>query len=117
MAKDITPSLPVNDDEWEFETVSEDFPTRLVFDTIGDTFTGTYLKTEKVVTNEGGFDQFIFERKGERFSVSASQRLRAGMAKVRPNQVVRITYTADIPTGQDNPMRDYTVEIARPRRV
>jgi hypothetical protein len=105
----------VSPDEWEFETVSEEFPTRVIFDTIGDEFIGKYLRTDRVEANNGDkFNVYLFDgTDGDRYSVSDNARLRPAMAKVKPGRWCRIVYIADIPTSQDNPMKDFRVDVRK----
>jgi len=108
------------DDGWD--VVSEDFPTRVQFEDIGDEFIGRFQKIEKVDGSTGSFDLYVFSdgsvngtdgEEGERFSVASNARIKTGMKKARPGNQVRIRYVADIPTNQDNPMKDYEIAIRR----
>ena len=104
-------------DEWEYETVSTDFPNRVVFDRIGDEFIGLYKGTEKVSPSnpdDKPFRMYNFEgRDGQPYAVSDYTRLRKAMESVRPGKWVRIRYVADIPTSQDNPMMDFVVDVRK----
>jgi hypothetical protein len=108
------------DDGWDI--VSEDFPTRVQFEDIGDEFIGTFQKAEKVDGREGPFTLYLFTdgsvngvegQEGERFSVGDNSRIKTGMKRARPGNQVRIRYVADIPTNQENPMKDYEIAIRR----
>lgn len=102
--------------EYDFTTVSsgEVIPeTKIVFDTIDDSFTGKYLGMRTVPNAEGNYQQARFENDGEIYFVNANHSLREGLAKVRTGSVTRITYTDDLDTGQPQPMRIFKVEVAR----
>lgn len=117
MAKVDETAKTTANDGWT--TVSEEYETRADFDTIGDQFIGRYLKTKKIPVSGGGsFDLYIFDQvpgqdPDAKFAVSPNARLREAWAKVRPTDLVRITYVADIETKQDNPMRDFQVDVKR----
>lgn len=100
----------------EFVTVSDGQvtpETKIVFDTIGDQFTGNYLGTRTMNNPDGSYQQARFEMNGETFFANANFNLREGLKNVRPGSKVRITYTNDLDTGQSLPMRIFKVEVAR----
>jgi len=108
------------EDGWEL--VSEEMPTRVQFENIGDEFIGTFRKIETIDASSGSFRQYIFDvvtlngeeqNPDERFAVSAGSRIRAGMQKARPGNKVRIRFTAEVDTGQDSPMKEYEISIQR----
>lgn len=104
---------PVED---EFVQISEEITepeTKIVFDTIGDQFTGIYLGMRQ----QENYQQARFQSvdNDEVFFVNANYSLRNGLKNARPGQKVRITFTSETDTGQPNPMRNFTVEVARPK--
>lgn len=105
-------------DDWEFETIAEAAPTRVVFDTIGDVFIGQYQGIEHIVPEDSKvepFDLFIFlGRDGNRYSVNTSYKLEKALADVDVDTWVRLKYVNDIPTGRGlQPMKDFVVSVKK----
>lgn len=115
-------SKPANDG---FETVSEESPTVVKFDTFGDQFTGVFIGTNIVefVDNKGEekkYTQYLFRGvggagivAGDLYALNDSYKIRQGMSKVHEGETARLTYIKDVPTGQPAPMKDVTVEVKR----
>lgn len=106
--------------EYDFTTVStgEIVPeTKIVFDTIDDSFTGKYLGMREVPNSEGNYKQARFDDQGDIYFVNANHSLREGLKSVRIGSIVRITYVDDLDTGQAQPMRIFKVEVARAKGV
>jgi hypothetical protein len=106
-------------DQYEWTTVSQDEvdETKVTFDLLGDEFIGTYIGTRQQANDNGSYTQLLFTgTDGLRYFVNANYSLTDGFKKVRPNNVVRITYVADKDTGQQSLMRIYRVDVARPAR-
>lgn len=104
--------------DWEFETVTEESPTLVEFDTIGDIFIGQYVGVEHIdPKNEKDepFDRFNFRgRDGDLYALNQSYKLEMAMEKIEPGQWVRVTYIKDIPTGRKlNPMKDFRVDVKK----
>jgi hypothetical protein len=107
--------------DWEFETVVEESPTTIVFDTIGDVFVGQYIGTEHIdlpLDKDGkdqSFDRYTFRgRDGELYALNQSYKIEMGMDKAAPGQWVRITYVKDIPTSRGlQPMKDFRIEVRK----
>jgi len=105
-------------DEWEFETVAEEAPTRVVFDEFGDVFVGQYVGTEHIEQpiDEKGIDQSFDllnfrARDGQLYAINSSYKLVEAMGKVDEGDWVRITYVKDLPTKRGlNPMKDFVVD-------
>lgn len=120
MTHDLNPTNPATDDE-DFVVVSNgEVPepeTKLAVEEIGDQFTGEYLGTRKLDNESGGYTQARFKIEGDVYFMNANYSLRQGLSTVRSGQRVRITYMADVDTGQITPMRVYQVEVARPKGV
>lgn len=117
MADAKTGTAPQDD---EFVTVSDpqnaEPETKIVFDTIGDNFTGIYLGMRDQSNSDGSYKQARFEAvdgSGEVYFTNANYSLRDGLKTVRNGSKVRITYTDDLDTGQASPMRVFKVEVAR----
>src|ERR1039458_143637 len=91
--------------------------TKIVFEVIGDSFTGMYLGMRSMNNPDGNYQQARFEKDGEIFFVNANHSLKDGLKTVRNGAKTRITYANDLDTGQALPMRIYTVEVSRSSRV
>lgn len=103
-------------DDGNWEVVAEESAARVVFDTVGDQFTGVYKGVEEIhPDNDEPFSMFRFQgMDGEPYAINQSYRLREGMAKVNIGDVTRITYVKDIATGKNlNPLKDFRVEVKR----
>lgn len=112
-------SKPTQNTEDEWTTVQEESATRIVFDTIGDVFIGTFQGLEEIPHPQTGeiMGYLMFRgTDGELYSTSASWKLTRAFEKVSPGDKVRITYIKDVETGRGlNPMKDYRVDIAASR--
>lgn len=104
---------------WEWETVVEGAPARVVFDTIGDSFIGQFIGEEHVDQepaadgSDPSFDLFLYRgQDGDRYAINKSYALAEAMVKVEPGQWCRITYIKDIATSRKlNPMKDFKVDV------
>lgn len=113
--------VTVAPEDWEFETVSEEAPTRIIFDTIGDTFVGQYIGMEHIDRepaadgSDQSFDQFLYRgRDGDRYAIYESFDLKEGMEKVAPGQWCRLTYLKDVKTARNlNPMKSFRVDVRK----
>lgn len=106
----------VTKDQDEFAVVSEgtvEPEIKIVFDTIGDEFVGTYLGTRTMDNVDGKYIQYRFTHENETYFVNGNYSLREGMKNVRAGAKVRLRYVADIDTGQASPMRAFEVAVAR----
>lgn len=103
--------------EGEWETVARESGTRIVFDTVGDVFVGTFLGSEHVVPDKGGeeFDMFNFKGPdGELYSINHSYKLVRAMSQVQEGQMCRITLCRLIDVkGQPSPMKDFRVDVRK----
>jgi hypothetical protein len=99
-----------------FVTVSDgqaEQETKIVIDTLGDSFTGKYLGMRDIPTANGSYQQARFELDGDIYFVNANYSLRDGLSKVRTGTVTRFTWTDELDTGQEMPMRIFKVETKR----
>lgn len=107
---------PTNDG-WVTVSEPEVDETKIVFDTIGDEFIGTYLGMRSIVNEDGKFTQLRFkgigEAEGEIFFTNANYSLNKSFTKVRPGRVVRVTFVEEKDTGQDSPMRIFQVDVKK----
>ena len=100
------------DDVWQ--TVQEESPSRVIFDTIGDVFVGRYTGELHIEPeNDEAFDLYTYRgADGEPYAINQSYNLKQAMDKVSPGDIVRITYIKDIPTKKkQNPMKDFRVDV------
>lgn len=107
-------------DEIQWDTVSAPEQTKpqskIVFDTVGDEFTGTYKGLREIPSQEGNYIQYIFEKDGDEFFTNSNYSMREGMAKVRRGSLVRLTFTDEMDTGQASLMKLFRVEVGRAPR-
>lgn len=105
------------DEGTEWETVEEESGLRLTFDNVGEAFIGEFLGIVRIEPTDGKtdpFDQAKFrDKEGTVYSLNPGFKASAGLAKANKGDMVRLTYTGDIDTGQPTPMKDFRVEIAR----
>ena len=132
MSRRTTPVSTVDDQEstvdvsttpegWEWETVVDESPTLVIFDTVGDVFIGQYKGEEHIdqPVNEKGedqsFDRYIFRgTDGQPYAINKSYKLAEAMSKVDTEDWCRITYVKDIPTNRKlNPLKDFRVDVRR----
>lgn len=100
--------------QWETVNSPDDTPqSKIVFDTIGDEFTGTFQGERVIPSQDGDYTQYLFENELGRCFVNANYSLREGMRHVRKGNLVRITFTSEVDTGQESLMKQYQVQIGR----
>jgi hypothetical protein len=101
--------------EENWDVVSEEAPTMMVFDTIGDQFIGTYSGNVEITPDEDDPDSTFTQGRfrgtdGELYATNLGYDLRTALGKVQPGTLCRITYMKDIDTGQPSPMKSFRVE-------
>jgi hypothetical protein len=100
----------------QWKTVSDstqtDEETKIIWDTVGDDFVGTYLGMREIESDSGKFKQARFSADGVTYFCNANYSLRQGLKDVRPRTLVRVEFTSEQDTGQDSPMRVFTVQVA-----
>lgn len=109
---------PQTADEWS--TVDDGVqPVTITFDTIGDVFIGTKLRSKTITdTNKGDtWTQFQFtgispdEVAGEVCAINASVRLAEALNEVPDGATTRVEFTETVPIkGQSSPMKLYSVK-------
>lgn len=100
-------------EEWRRVSEEETDEIKIVFDTIGDEFIGTYIG-HRVIENENGkFTQYRFSVGTETYFTNAGHSLMQGMSHVIKGNRVRVTYVSDKDTGQETPMRVFAVDVSR----
>jgi hypothetical protein len=117
MADAKTPATATDDEFVMVSTGSAEPENKIIFEVIGDSFTGTYLGMRKMENADGNYQQARFEKSDGIYFVNVNYSLREGLKTVRTGSKTRITYVEDLDTGQASPMRVYTVEVARTSRA
>lgn len=104
-------------DDWDdWTVVAEESGIRMVFDKIGDQFTGTYVGREIVQITENGEDKDVTQLNfrdmdAQKFCTFPGFKLREAFEDIDPGTMVRITYMAEISVkNQVSPMKDFRVE-------
>jgi hypothetical protein len=97
-----------NDDGWE-DVVTEG---QIVFDTIGDTFTGVFVGWSETDNN---IAQAHFKNAEGEFFTNCGWSLKQQLKTVRKGSEVKITYISDQDTGQASPMRVFRVQHRQAR--
>jgi len=110
-------TTPVADEFTMVSTGAAEPENKIIFENIGESFTGTYLGMRKMENADGNYQQARFDQDGVVHFVNVNYSLREGLKTVRNGQKTRITYVEDLDTGQASPMRVYTVEVARANRA
>lgn len=110
------PATPVTEnDGWE--TVAET-RTKIIFDTDGDEFTGTWEGFQNITDPNTGevYEYANFREAGTELPVttSASYQLKAGLAGVPTGTLTRLTRTGTTDMGKGkNPMNNFKVQVKR----
>lgn len=100
----------------QWDTVAQEAGTRIVFDTIGDSFIGRYNGYRTVETADGeNFKVLTWTgTDGEPYETNAGYSLEQAFEDLAPGVITRVTYVKDVPTGQASPMKSFRVEVANP---
>lgn len=110
-------------DDWEFETVREEAPIGVVFDTFGDSFVGQFVRKHHVSREPNAkredmsFDLYVFTGRDEKpYALPNSYVLDEAYENelLVPGKWVRITYVKDIKTSAGlNDMKDFRIEVRK----
>lgn len=104
-------------DDWEFETIIQESPIQVIFDTEGDVFIGQFIERITITPETAGkdpFDLFTFRgRDGELYAVNPSGKLDKGMDVVKKGDWVRLTLIKFIPSNKGNDFKDFRVEVRK----
>jgi hypothetical protein len=97
-------------DGWQ--NVAEESATRIIFDTPGDVFVGTYLGHE-LVGPDKDMDYLMFRGEDDvLYSTSAGYKLTQAFDGVAEGTMARITFVKEVDMGPGrNAMKDYRVDI------
>lgn len=117
VAKDVqeqtnVPAISANDDGEGWETVQDESPDRIIFDTIGDTYVGLFLGIEHVIPEsnpEEDFYQAHFYDEDSPKVIAGGYSLMRALQKVEVGREARMLYVKDIDTGKKDPMKDFKV--------
>lgn len=118
MSDDIDTSLLTETPEgWEFETLVDETPTRVIFDEIGDVFIGQFEELRTITPDNGkdeSFELLIFRgRDDQPYAVNNSYKMQEAVSLLKSGDWVRLTYTKDIESNKGNPMKDIKVDIRK----
>lgn len=103
-----TRNTSVNDDD-TWTDVPDD--KQIILENIGDTFTGVYLGMEPVNYSSGNAGKIAhFEIDGTPCFINAGRDLQRKLEKVPLKALTRVTWTDNLDTGQDTPMRVFKVQ-------
>lgn len=105
-------------DDWDFETVTDESPTRVKFTTFGDTVILQYVRKDHIEQEpdrdgkDQSFDLLIWNgRDGKPYSLNPTYKLTQAMEIVQPGDWCRLTYVKDVETKRGlQPMQDIKVE-------
>ena len=102
-------------DDWEWDTLAEESPTKIIFDKFGDSFVGKY-EGRLTITPDNGDEPFVLltfrARDENKYAVNSSYKLDAVLTDEVIGKWVRLVYIKDIPTKL-NPMKDFRVDIRK----
>jgi hypothetical protein len=105
----------MTDTEWVVVSEDDIEETKIVFDTIGDSFTGVYLGLRKIENEEGNFTQHRFAVGEDRYFTNGNHSMNTGLSQVSKGSLVRVTWTGERDTGRPDPMRVFRVEKSKTR--
>jgi hypothetical protein len=105
--------------EWDLQ--HEESPDQIVFDTLGDEFTGLLLGSEvidftRTVKGEevaDNFTQWRFRGPDGIIVLNGGYELNKELQKIEPNTMVRIKLMKLVDVGQNDPMKSYRIWTAR----
>lgn len=97
------PAKPQSDDGWT-DVVTE---SQIVFDTIGDTFTGIFVGWSET---DGGIAQAHFRNDDGEFFTNCGWSLKQQLKAVKKGSLTKLTFTSEQDTGQPSPMRIFRVQ-------
>lgn len=106
---------------FEWDLVHEESPDQIVFDTIGDEYTGLYLGAEvihftRTVKGEDVEDEFTQHRFRDPSGITVingGYELNSELAKMAPDTMLRIKLMKLVDVGQNDPMKSYRIWTAR----
>jgi hypothetical protein len=103
----------VTEPQWDQAT--EESPDRIIFDTVGDTFVGTYEGRTTISNPKGDdFDQLLFRGLDHHlYAISPSYKLNIAFQEIKIGTMSKMVYLKDIDVGQASPMKDIQVFTAK----
>lgn len=115
-------ATPVTDIADEWDTASEESPTRITFDEIGDVFTGVKMGKQELPADDGGtYVQYLFRatgmteqgiEDGELCGINESYKLKP-LGDIEDGKLCRIEYVKDVEVGRPQPMKDFRIQTKR----
>jgi len=103
-----------------WETVAEEAPVMVEFDTVGDVFEAVYegstdidLPEDKRQDGRTTFRQLRFRKDGVLYGINAGLKLREAFNSIPDGTLCRITLMAFVEVGQPSKMKDFRVQVAR----
>jgi hypothetical protein len=108
----------MSDSEWIVVSEEDSEETKIVFDTVGDSFTGVYLGPRRIENEDGSFMQHRFAVGTDKYFTNGNHSMNTGLSQVTKGSLVRVTWTGEKDTGRPDPMRVFRVEKSkiRPKR-
>jgi hypothetical protein len=113
-------NLAAGTEDWEWETVHDESPTLVTFDTIGDEFIGQKKGTKFIEQPPGpkgednSFTIFLFRgTNGELYGIYESYAMTEGMKKVPDDAWVRIKFVSEVDVKQGNPMKNLRFDVKK----
>lgn len=105
----------MSDNEWTVVSEEDSEETKIVFDTICDSFTGVYLGPRKIENEDGSFTQHRFAVGTDKYFTNGNHSMNTGLAQVTKGALIRVTWTSEKDTGRPDPMRVFRIEKNRAR--
>lgn len=98
-----------------FEVIDRGPGEKYTFESFGDSFIGIYQGYEEAVNKQG--EPFIVSHfvgaDGLNYDIQPGAGIKHVISKMLPGEWYRLTYTFDMDTGKQSPMKCFTVEVGR----
>jgi hypothetical protein len=117
-AQDEAGYIGLNDDGIEWETVHVEAPDQVLFDVLGDTFSGVYDGSEEIDPKDEKdpdkrFTQLKFHVEDNHYVINAGYELAQAFATIDQGSTVRIRLVKLVNVGQASPMKSFRVDVAK----
>jgi hypothetical protein len=115
---DDTSPVGYDPSAFEWDLVHEESPDQIVFDTVGDEYTGLYLGSEVIgFEDKKGdhqeFTQHRFRDPGGITVINGGYELNAELAKIPADTMIKVRLMKLVDVGQNDPMKSYRIWTAR----